>query len=460
MAQLMAVSREGHVCLDISDFSVEGLEESEKYAWQAAVQEGARIIPKLSQVVRQGNLFYLSKNWAYETQILENLHRLSRHSSSFKYAALPEGLTTEQAQALDITLSHSFSLITGGPGTGKTFVAKAIVQAMGPQAHVILTAPTGKAASRLKQLNPTTTCGTLHAILGIRSERDLTLEGGFLQADLIIVDESSMIDLRLFAYFLRSIQTGTKVVLMGDGDQLPPVESGSIFFDLVGRAPTAYLTRSMRSDRKEILDLAASIKQGRNEIACLTECDILKIAEENFPPSSDEGSSVKDFERFRMLSSLREGPFGVRTLNQRIFDHMKQTARGKVFTVPILFIRTDYVQGVYNGETGVLVYVQGKAVYALIPEKEGSLRKIPVFHLPPYEYAYCLSIHKSQGSEFDKVLLFIPPGSEVFGREILYTGVTRARYEVQICSTPEVLNKTLTNLSRKKSGIPERIKGS
>jgi exodeoxyribonuclease V alpha subunit len=170
MAQLMAVSREGHVCLDVSDFSVQGLEESEKHAWQAVVQEGARIIPQLPHVARHGNLFYLSKNWTYETQILENLHRISLHPSSFKHGAVAEGLTAEQSQALHITLSHSLSLITGGPGTGKTFVAKALVEAMGPEAHVILTAPTGKAASRLKQLNPATTCGTLHAILGIRSE--------------------------------------------------------------------------------------------------------------------------------------------------------------------------------------------------------------------------------------------------------------------------------------------------
>ncbi|MFS8564345.1 MAG: ATP-dependent RecD-like DNA helicase [Rhabdochlamydiaceae bacterium] len=136
---------------------------------------------------------------------------------------------------------------------------------------------------------------------------------------------------------------------------------------------------------------------------------------------------------------------------------MKERARGKVLTVPILFIRTDYAQGIYNGDTGVLVYIEGKAAHALIPEKDGSLRKIPVFHLPPYEYAYCLSVHKSQGSEFDKVLLFIPPGSEVFGREILYTGVTRARHQVQICSTPEILNKTLANVSRKRSGIRERL---
>ena len=453
LAQLMAVSREGHVCLDISDFPFEGLEEGS--AWQACVQEGARTIAQKPQVMRHGDLFYLSKNWVYETQILENIRRLSSGPSHSSVEIQAEALTEEQAKALQITLSHPLSLITGGPGTGKTFVARSLVQAMGNGASVILTAPTGKAASRLKQLNPGAICGTLHSVLGIRSERDLKLEGGFLQADLIIVDESSMIDLRLFAYFLSSVQKGTKVVLMGDGDQLPPVESGSVFSDLVGHLPTAYLTRSMRSDRKEILDLAAAIKQGQNQISFVTECDILKVAEENFPEPSVE--DPKRFDEFRMLSSIREGPLGFKTINQRIFDHMRKIARGHVFAVPILFTRTSYDLGIYNGETGVLVFLEGRVSYALVPEKEGSLRKIPAFSLPSYEYAYCLSVHKSQGSEFNKVLLFLPPGSEVFGREILYTGVTRARNEVQICTTQETLDKTLTRVSKKKSGISKRF---
>jgi exodeoxyribonuclease V alpha subunit len=455
LAQLMAVSREGHVCLDIADFPLEGLEGNEREAWQACVQEGGRIISQKSQVMREGDLFYLSKNWMYETQIIENIRRLSTQSNTLNSEIYVEGLTEQQREALKIVLRHPFSLITGGPGTGKTFVAKALVQSMGPKACVILTAPTGKAASRLKTLNPEAICGTIHAILGIRSERDLQAERGFLQADLIIVDESSMIDLRLFAYFLSSIQEGTKVVLMGDGDQLPPVESGSVFSDLVGHLPTAYLTRSMRSDRKEILDLALAIKQGQNKISYVKECDILKIAEDNFPKPSSEGPvDIKEFDLFRMLSSIREGPLGVKTINQRIFEHMREISRGKVLTVPILFTRTDYGQGIYNGETAVLVYLEGKAAYALVPGKD----KIPVFNLPAYEYAYCLSVHKSQGSEFDKVLLFIPPGSEVFGREILYTGVTRARHEIQICSTQETLDKTLASISRKKSGIAERVK--
>lgn len=417
LAALMQASREGHLCLDL-----EKCEEK--------VRLGAHTFSS-PYVHRFENFCYLKRNWIYETRIVEHVKRLIGNTSPIAYHS--HELNPQQQAAVTCALSHDLSIITGGPGTGKTFIAKHLVKAMGPNARVILAAPTGKAAARLQCSNPGVVSGTLHALLGIRSERDFLREGSYISGDLIVVDECSMIDVRLLSYFLASVPKGTKVVLMGDADQLPPVESGSLFADLIDLVPTERLTQSLRSDRQEILELAKAIRQGRW---------IGKLF-----PLQDLWEEIRkqSWENMRILSCVREGPWGVNTLNQSIYEQMKN----KEAPIPILITRTDYNLGLYNGETGWL-----KGREALFPEKG----KIPISALPAFEYAYCLSVHKSQGSEFDSVLLVVPPGSEVFGREMLYTAATRARVSLKVFSDPTTIQKTLAHISRKISGIRARLK--
>lgn len=417
LTALMLASREGHLCLDLSTSD-------------ERVRTGAERFSS-PYVHRFESLCYLKRNWVYESRILEHVRRLLGEGPPLFYYS--EELNRQQQEAVVSALGHNLSIITGGPGTGKTFIAKHLVKAMGPNARVFLAAPTGKAAARLQQANPSVSCGTVHALLGIRSERDFLREGSFISSDLIIVDECSMIDVKLLSYFLASVHHGTKVVLMGDSDQLPPVESGSVFADLIDIVPTARLTDSLRSDRKEILDLAAAVKEGKWSGAIFPLKEIW---------SEIAGQS---WEKTRILSCVREGPWGVNTLNQAIFDEMKGQGR----PVPIMVTRTDYDLGLYNGETG---WLEGKE--AFFPEKE----KIALASLSAYEYAYCLSVHKSQGSEFDSVLLAVPPGSEVFGREMLYTAATRAKNSIKIFSDAETIQKTLQRISRKISGLRARFK--
>jgi exodeoxyribonuclease V alpha subunit len=418
LVALMEASRSGHLCLDLTTAS-------------ETVKLGAETFGGSPYLHRFDNLVYLQRNWVYETRILEHVRRLLASSAPLSYHS-PE-LNPQQQAAVTCALSHDLSIITGGPGTGKTFIARHLIQAMGPNAKVLLAAPTGKAAARLQELNRNSPCTTLHALLGIRSERDLLKEGSYVHADLIVVDESSMIDVRLLSYFLASVHKGTRVVLMGDSDQLPPVESGSLFADLVDLIPTARLTQSLRSDSKEILELASRIREGQWV--------------GDFTSSFDLWGEIagKSWEDFRILSCVREGPWGVNTLNQMLYDRFKGTSA----PIPIMITRTDYTLGLYNGETGVLK--NGEAVFS------DKNRTFAAAALPPYEYAYCLSVHKSQGSEFNDVLLLVPPGSEVFGREMLYTGATRARRSVKVCADPDTLQKTLAHVSRKRSGLRERF---
>lgn len=405
LSALMQASREGHLCLEFPG------------------------VPSFSSpyVCRFGDRYYLKRNWVYETRVIEHVKRLIGDSPPIAYSS--SELTEQQQAAVRCALSHQLSIITGGPGTGKTFIARHLIQAMGPDARVLLAAPTGKAAARLQECNPAAVCGTLHALLGIRSERDLLREGSYLNADLIVVDECSMIDVRLLAYFLASIHKEARVVLMGDADQLPPIESGSLFADLIDLIPTAHLTESLRSDSKEILDLALAVRQGKWKGDLFPMEAIWKEV---------EGQS---WEKMRILSCMRKGPWGVNSVNQQIITESE--------SIPILITRTDYNLGLYNGETGLLK--EREAFFS-------GARKFSIGALPAYEYAYCLSVHKSQGSEFDSVLLLVPPGSEVFGREMLYTAVTRARFSIKVFSDSETIQKTLQHTSRKISGIRARLK--
>ena len=397
-AHLMKASIEGHLCIE--DDKVKSLKPH-------------------PLVVSDGPRLYLKRSWIDESRVIENLKRLMGPLAHAQQKF--EGLTEEQEAAIQTALMHSISIITGGPGTGKTHLAKVLSQTI--PGRVVLTAPTGKAAARLQQVGSHATSGTLHAILGIRSRRDFLKEGSYLPADLVIVDECSMIDATLFSYLLGSIPQGTRVVLMGDADQLPAVGSGSFFADLVDILPTTRLTTCMRSQQKKILELAEAIRSGNaDEVVARLE------------PWDGEWK-----ERSCILSCMREGPFGVNTLNQKF----------KSDPAPIIITRTNYDIGLYNGETGVLM-----KDHALFPNN----RKIPIEKLPEYEYAYALSVHKSQGSEFDHVVILVPKGSEVFGREVLYTAVTRARHSVTLSGDVDTIRQTVLSSSRKISGLRARLK--
>jgi exodeoxyribonuclease V alpha subunit len=208
---------------------------------------------------------------------------------------------------------------------------------------------------------------------------------------------------------------------LGDGNQLPPIESGSLFNDLIDLVPTAHLTKCLRSDRKEILDLASSILEGKTP--------------------SPHGPLSIDFNQSAMiLTPLREGPWGVKALNQLLKGSRKET--------PIIITRNDTETGLSNGDMGLLI----SATEALI---EG--RRFSISALPAYELAFALSIHKSQGSEFDDVVVLVPPGSEQFGREVLYTAVTRARRSVTLLGDPDTIAKTVQHTCSRKSGIRTRL---
>lgn len=413
-AALIAMARRGHLA-----YTKEALESLSPIL--AALARDFGQLPKFAHL---------------EKELLAHIKRLLSYKEKAPPTIDSPWLTAEQKKAVENGLAKPLSLITGGPGTGKTFTAAEIAKAH--EGKVLLAAPTGKAARHLKsKIDAPAT--TLHSLL-----REKTLD-----ADLVIVDESSMIPPNLFLRLFEAIQEGTTLILMGDVHQLPAVEGGSLFADLIDLSliPTTRLTYCMRSDLKEILETASQILEGKppsipllklgfedNNLDALYE-NLWSHTKDLFPKSWCE-----EINSFRILSTLRRGPLGVDALNQFFYEKFAPSAT----EVPILILQNDPKTGLCNGDVGVLLNEKE----AFFPENGA---RFPASELPPYEYAYCLSVHKAQGSEYDHVLVLVPEGSEVFGREVLYTAVTRAKHKLEIDGAPTQIERALAQSSRKLS---------
>ncbi|WP_052354796.1 exodeoxyribonuclease V subunit alpha [Candidatus Protochlamydia sp. R18] len=477
------------------------------------------VYPNTPICMHKGN-FYLQKHWVLETVFLKNLKKhlqtpptlelnrivLEQHLNE---CVLKKKLLLEQAQAILTGCLSSLSLITGGPGTGKTFTAGRFIQiywdslkeCQKKNCQIALAAPTGKAAANLQkslslvtaQLKdfPPLKAKTLHQLLGINN-RSRNESGIRLAADLIIVDESSMIDVKMMAYLFEALKKGSRLILLGDQHQLPSVEAGSLFADLTKlktKIPCTELKVCLRTELSSIVSLAHYINQGKGQetLSMLNETQIAGISRLNLSPDRREAQKefvqhvmnhfplsikVQDnqkilelFNTIRILSPMRKGYFGVDSINQLIWNHVSQIKLSSGWlAIPIIIVTNDYKQNLFNGETGVLIRkLPLKSIasedYALFPSKdEGeNIRCLPACLLPKYELAYCLSVHKSQGSEFERVILMLPEGSECFGREVFYTGVTRARKHIEVWGADFTIERTISQQSFRLSGIQTRL---
>ena len=425
VGRLLAASREGHLCL---------LEEEE--------QEGCTLLSGNEErfegaVGRFENLYYLQKNWVLEGQVVRNFLRLMGHVPPLTVGA-QGSLNADQFRSIQVAFREKVVCLTGGPGTGKSYVIQEMIRRFSKRACVC--APTGKAVSLLRE-KVACDVGTVHKILGIKNGKDLLFLEKMLPYDMVIVDECSMIDVALWAALLRNVPNEARLILVGDPHQLPPVEAGSLFGELCqfmkkrGKG-FAELTTCMRSDREEIFQMTLAVKQGIP------------------PPYQKLERKIEEWKEefkkggFRLLSCLRKGPFGVEAIHALMWGEKE---------MPIIITRTDKRLALNNGEMGILIkkspgHHLGNEDVAIFGEKT-----FPALLLPPFELAYCLSVHKSQGSEFDRVTLLVPKGSEVFGREILYTGITRARQKIEILADPGVIEACLNESGAKGCGVQKRL---
>lgn len=540
LCYLCNASRRGNLCVRVNQEEIipdplmllsEGYEENGEIPsqnvlsrWRLLILEGRFHLLSEFPIHQEGDCYYLLKSWKQETHLINAFLKFFNQSASISIdkhlwkqkvqdLLTSEKLMPEQAAAILCAAENHFTIISGGPGTGKTYTAgyflkilwECLPQEERSSLQIALAAPTGKAAANLeasicRALSetanfPSLTAQTLHGLLGIHQFKGQRFRRS-LSANVIIVDESSMIDVQMMTTLLEAARSGARIIMLGDAHQLPSIESGSIFLDLVNYLRSSEKTKQhvaelqvcLRAELQGIIELANTINKGEKEKILRIlhtggetgvlfssfkenegkkmQRELLKRASAYFVTHEHDYEGIfAAFNRFRILSPLRKGELGVETLNRLFLDASLKDCSGDTFSAPILITRNDYKQELFNGEIGLLVCRRSEGRqelhagdFALFPGK-GSLpmRKIPALLLPRYEYAYCLSVHKSQGSEFDHVLLVLPRESQLSSRELLYTGVTRARKKIEIWGAESTIKHLSNQSSHRLSGLQFRI---
>ena len=473
-ASTVADVEEGDVCRRVSAEEVKQLAAEPSVACFVDASSGTDCAE--TPFVVCGDLLYTRRNWLYERNVANRIAAMSANASAGN-VELPSNefysrLREEQREAVVAMCRAQFTILTGGPGTGKTHtVARAVryLQESNPELRLALAAPTGKAAARMTESMAnagivSASAMTIHSLLG--SQRDLVSfhhgRENPLAVDWLIVDEASMIDLPLMSKLLDALPGDCKLTLVGDVDQLASVDRGRVFGDLC-RLPGVAISRLRESTRfppdGEIACLADAVKGNRPDEAMsilkggggivgymglgaasattpgmwpgFVELCREKFA--RFAASKDAATALARLNDFRVLCALRKGPFGVGRLNEFL-----KVRLGKKSPIPMMITRNDNLQAVVNGDVGVVMPDDPKTLY--LPG-EGRPRSVRLELLPATELAFATTIHKSQGSEFDDVAIVLPPDGEnpLLTREILYTGITRTKGSIHVYAGDEAV---------------------
>ena len=458
-------------------------------------------------------LLYLRRYREYERRVAAGLQRIAAHPSD--------------AAGID--------LVTGGPGTGKTTtIARLLVQLVEQaratkraEPRIALAAPTGRAAERMAEsvrsalqalaaegtdagvIEALPTSGTtLHRLLGTipDSPRFRHDSDNPLPFDVVVVDEASMIDLPLMAKLVEAVPDGARLVLLGDPDQLPSVEAGDVLSGILSAAGVdedafparrTHLQHAWRQhDALQLAPLASAVREGDSATTLSLLCgdtlsgvhfheamvDPLQVHRDrllaHWRALADADSPAQALalaSRLRVLTAVREGPQGARTLNARIETMLAGSgthgvrrgagpgpASNRSFHGRLLLItENSYRHRLFNGDIGICFRDDDGTVMAWFPGEAPD--KPRAFHpaaLPAHDSAFAMTVHKAQGSEFDEVWLLLPThDSRVLSRELVYTGITRARRELHVAGSADVIETALARHARRWSGVGWRLTG-
>jgi exodeoxyribonuclease V alpha subunit len=551
----------GHVCLPLRELRAERLPVDAgrlpsvtKWirALRAAPVVGAPGDRKPLILDEAGRL-YLHQYWSYEQRLASDLRaRLTIPETAVDRERLagildahfpPSAEPDWQRLAAFVALTRNFCVISGGPGTGKTRTVvrllAALIELLDPvRLRIALAAPTGKAAARLKQsvqaardsMPPLvqerlpTEATTIHRLLGIlpgspRFRRD---PANLLPFDVVVVDEASMVDLAMMAKLVDAIPRTTRLILLGDRNQLTSVEAGAVLGDLCHSGEEVGLSENIAASYQKQTGLGfavptrpavapmheAVVELCRNyrfhvgggiaELSRLINAgDAAAVAQmlksQDHPdirtatlPSpaalseklreiigsgyrahlaaADPAEALAAFEQFRVLTPLRHGPFGINTLNTLIEQTLMEAGlieksgpwyHGR----PVMITRNDYNLRLFNGDIGLAIRdPELGQMRVAFSTAEGTIRHVLPARLPSHETAFAMTVHKSQGSEWDRVLLLVPDvGDEFITRELLYTGITRARTEVSFWYREEGLRNAVSRRIWRSSGLRDAL---
>jgi len=515
-------------------------------------------------------LLYFQKSFIHEQILWEEVERLSRGFPSEpggdSYTSLVESLyqpetclrlsiggrplekDPDQIRALINAWQHPFTVITGGPGTGKTSLLTNLLRGflrLGvPVGSITLGAPTGRAAQRIMESIHQSCASistpdeldrslesirgeTLHRILGAGGRR-----GGFshhrenpLLSSILVIDEASMIDIELMCRLLSSLQEGmTRLIVLGDRQQLPSVESGAVLSDLVSfssrfpkKVNRVNLLKTYRSGGK-LLKWSKELVEGRGfeglkssyyvsmsealsgggdrEMRCIpfrefeeyrqdlllwskwfleekrvnlegeTYLDLVRwIRSKHLSSSLDDREDIQSkirlaldhLHRFQVLALSRSSPFGVGHINHLISSYLARrigSYAGNPYLEgsPIMVTMNDHIRGLFNGDIGILLRDRKNRLCAAFQTAD-RVRIFSLFELRSWEPAFAITVHKSQGSEYENILLILPDQEEnpLLVQEIIYTGITRAKNKVFLYARKEILKKALSTRAARSS---------
>lgn len=519
-------------------------------------QERAEALPL---VLDDDGRIYLHRYFDYEQRLARRLLAATRQpldtsapGTAERLAELfapPHGAAAPvpdwQRVAAAIALGRRLTVISGGPGTGKTTTVVNVLACLierQPRCRIALAAPTGKAAARMmeavsarastlpeavRDLLPVE-AQTIHRLLGVTPRGDGFRHhaGNRLPIDVLIVDEASMLDLALAVHLLEAVPDEARIILLGDKDQLAAVEAGAVFAEVSAdpsldaatrtnvaalcgvdpaviqppaiqmRTPlyntTVWLTETYRFAKNSAIGaLATAINAGdpaavtallqasTDGSLCWLDDDYRLMAHvsEGYAPfidavctrQGDIAAVTRAFDSFRVLCAVREGMRGVLALNQQC-ELMARTAVAGAPSMsggtrawypgrPVIVLRNDYIVKLFNGDVGIALPDEHGNLQVYFSGLDETFRAVAPSRLPEHETAFAITVHKAQGSEFDRVAVVLPEQrSLVVTRELLYTAATRARQQVALCTSATVLERAVMTRTRRHSGLVARLR--